>query len=357
MFPNPIPYILRLIGLTDSAINLLNNILNVITGIQNLLGEPAQQHSVDDVLLDTDTIITELGDPTIGLAAILGEVQAQAVGILAAIAALPQTGDPVTLPTIPPAGYGGGDLVDIANAVWYFPQTDLPSTPADALVQIARATNVTGAVDFYQDAGILRISRIDWSAPGIYITSFSQPVFDPVDILEGETMLACLTRQNPTWTVSYPWAPQDYVGLDPTDGSQVHWITRFGEAGFNAYRNAIWPLVAASISPVWPGLARVTLGSPVAITPQMTVVGPMDGVIVEITAVTNNKPALAYDTELSYKFIGGIAFMTDNGDVEPFQPLGWTHAVYSPLRMSEAAGVVLRADPSLVGTITPWVIA
>lgn len=352
-----IAFLIRLVGLTDKAVQLINQIISIVTGIQNALGTPAQQHSVDDVLTDTDTIITMLNDPSIGLAWIAGEIDAQAVGILAAIAALPQVGDPVTLPTVPPTGYGGADVADIVDQVWNDGQAALGTTPSDTLLQIARSLNTTADFDMPLYSGIFQVSRIDWGTTGFYLSLLNYPLFDPSDILITEDFPTCLARQNPTWNIGQPWFPQTFVGLDPTDGSVVHYTTTIDELGFQALKAAIFPPSSGGLPPVWPGLAEVTLGTPVAIASQLTVAGPMDGCIITITSVTTNKPSLAYDTQLAYKFIGGLAFVDDNGDVEPFQTLAFTNGLYSPQRMTRATSVVLRTDPGVVGTVTPWVIA
>ena len=348
--------VVKVLGLSERAVTLLNNVLNALTGVTNLLGEPAQQHSVEDVLLDTDTIITELNDPVIGLAAILAEIDAQAVGILSAINGLPQVGDPVVLPTVPPSGYGSPDVADIVDQVWNDPQPNLPTTPGDALLQVARSLNTTGVFDMPLYAGNFRVALINWPTNGFVITSVSYPVFDPTDILVSEDLLACITRQNPTWNCGTPWADQSFVGLTPTDGSMVTWTTIIDEPAFQIIKAGIFPIAPNGLAPKWPGLAGVTLGAPVAITSQMTITEPMDGVLVTITAVGANKVILPYDTQTAYKFIGALAFVSDNGDAEPFQQLAFTNALYCPLDMTLAAGVVLRVDVSVVGTVTPWII-
>jgi hypothetical protein len=99
------------------------------------------------------------------------------------------------------------------------------------------------------------------------------------------------------------------------------------------------------------------MGSPVTIAAQLTVSGPMDGVEVIITSVASSKPNVPYDTQNAYKFIGALAFVDDNGDVEPYQQLSFANALYCPKFMTRATSVVVRCDPSVAGTITPWVVA
>lgn len=357
MFTQILAYLGRILGLSNTIINLVNSVLQAITGVEAVLGTPAQQHSVEDVLLDTDTIITELNDPTIGLAAIKAEIDAQAIGILAAIAGLPQIGDPVVLPTTPPAGYGYVGDSAIFAAVWNGLNSPDVVTPYQWVKDAGTYSEFLQAFANVPRAdGNYRYNFQTFDQFGTAPSFF--PVFDLALLDPTDDLLTFVTRCNPIATCF--WSPstglQVAVNGDSGDGT-AHFLTTWDNSSFQALKETVIPTVPVNLAPVWPGIAAVTLGAPTSITAQMTVAGPMDGVIVSITSVSPSKPALNYDTETAYKFIGALAFVDDNGDVETFQPLSWSHALYSPLRMTQAASVVLRTDPSVVGTVTPWVIA
>lgn len=348
-------FVARIFGLTNQLVTLANQIITLVTGVQNILGDPAQQHSVDDVLTDTATIIAELNDPSIGLAFIVGEVQAQAAGILLAIAGLPQVGDPVTLPTTPPTGYGSPSDADIFNAVWNGLKSPDVVTPYEFLRVVGTRTEfVTGFASLAQADANFYFSNPNYDVFGSVGTFY--PVFDLALMVSTDTLLSFVTTCNPAATVV--WTPstglQVFVSGDNGDGT-VNFITVWNEATFQQLKATLFPLASGVVAPVWPGLSGVTLGTPVSIASQMTITTPMDGVIVDITSVTTNKPSLAYDTEIAYKFIGALAFVSDNGDVETFQPLAFTHALYCPQRMARATSVVLRVDAGVAGTVTPWV--
>lgn len=346
---------LKILGLSERTVTLINNAIQAITGIQTILGTPAQEHSVTDVLTDTDTIITMLNDPIIGLAAIKFEIQAQATGIVAVINTLPQVGDPVVLPTTPPTGYGSPSDADIFNAVWNGLKSPDVVTPYEFLRVVGTRTEfVTGFASLAQADANFYFSNPNYDVFGSVGTFY--PVFDLALMVSTDTLLSFLTTCNPAATVV--WTPstglQVFVSGDNGDGT-VNFITVWNEATFQQLKATLFPLASGVVAPVWPGLSGVTLGTPVSIASQMTITTPMDGVVVDITSVTTNKPSLAYDTELAYKFIGALAFVSDNGDVETFQPLAFTHALYCPQRMTQATSVVLRVDAGVVGTVTPWV--
>jgi hypothetical protein len=107
---------------------------------------------------------------------------------------------------------------------------------------------------------------------------------------------------------------------------------------------------------VWPGLAGVTLGTPVAIAAGVTITTPMDGVLIDITAAPVKQGYFTFDTVLSYRNIGALAFQSDDGQEEFPQTLGFTSAVYCPKTMQHAAAVVFRSSVGLTGTITPFIV-
>lgn len=357
MLAQILAFVARIFGVTNQIVNLANQIITLVTGVQSVLGEPAQQHSVDDVLLDTDTIITMLNDPTIGLAWIAGEIDAQAAGILAAIAGLPQVGDPVTLPTIPPSGYGSVSAVDIANGVWTdYVGSDLV-TPWEYLKSLgSRSLFEKGYAEIYKTDDLFSFFFPPYDQFGA--VSGGQPSFDWGVINPANTFLEELTLQNGAYDTGWYDGVGGMVSLhDPLGMSSLNFITNITGLEYDVITGRSSPVSSAIVPPVWPGLALVTMGSPVDIAAQITVDGPMDGVEVLITSVASNKPNVPYDTQMAYKFIGALAFVDDNGDVEPYQPLAFAQALYCPKFMTRATSVVVRADQSVVGTITPWVIA
>lgn len=119
---------------------------------------------------------------------------------------------------------------------------------------------------------------------------------------------------------------------------------------------AIAGAVAPKVPPVWPGLSGVTLGPPVALSTGVTVTGPMDGVIVQLTSVPPDTEHYEFDTELSYVHIGALAFANDDDALEGFQPFSFGKHLLTPQRMVRASACYLRCALGVVGTVTPWTV-
>lgn len=357
MLAQILAFVARIFGVTNQIVSLANQIITLITGVQSALGEPAQQHSVDDVLQDTATIIAMLNDPTFGLAWIAGEIDAQAAGILAVLGGLPQVGDPVTLPTVPPTGYGSPSASDNASAVWTeYVLSDLV-TPWEYLKSLgARSLFIKGYAEIYKTDDLFSFFFPAYDQFGS--VGGGQPSFDWGAINLANTFIEELAVQNGVYDVGWYDGVGGMASLhDPIGTSALNFVTNITGLEYDLLTGRSSPVSTTMVPPVWPGLALVTMGSPVAIAAQQTVDGPMDGVEVVITAVSSSKPNVPYDTQNAYKFIGALAFVDDNGDVEPYQQLSFANALYCPKFMTRATSVVVRSDPSVVGTITPWVIA
>jgi hypothetical protein len=116
-------------------------------------------------------------------------------------------------------------------------------------------------------------------------------------------------------------------------------------------------LIPPSVSPVWPGLSKVTLGTAVALSDGLSVVGPMDGVIISLSSVPYPQSYYAFGSFKSYTKVGAITFVDDNGQAEFAQSMGMDSGIIVPKTMGQAASVSVRLLSGVVGTIQPWVIA
>lgn len=119
---------------------------------------------------------------------------------------------------------------------------------------------------------------------------------------------------------------------------------------------AIPTATPALVPPIWPGIANVTLGTPVAISAGFTVAGPLDGLLIEISYVPPLTGRYLFDGVPSYTHIGQVAFVSDNGDYEYPQNLGFQNQLVTPKLMVRAQSAVVRAKQAVTGTVTPWTI-
>jgi hypothetical protein len=267
---------------------------------------------------------------------------ADKAAILAAIAALP-AGSAIV---IPPAA-------DNANAVWdYYPPMGNGKTAATLMADAGGlGDNLLNAAGMPLRGASLFAINGNWA--NNYVNSVGTlPSPDWSDIRPDDTRLSWLQRTDSghTWTAFAPaYEPFAHYSGDLTHG---YWnITPlFSEADFE-----VWKLALSSRRvPIWPGLANVTLGTTVPAVVSTTLELPMDGII---WLTTSYPPARARWGAAPYYSIyhtGRLAFITDNGDLEPFQYMGWQNAIFVPQTMGRAAGVVVFLEAGIEGAITPW---
>lgn len=110
--------------------------------------------------------------------------------------------------------------------------------------------------------------------------------------------------------------------------------------------------------PVWPGTAGVTIGPAWPLSTGLTVTAPMDGVVVEIVAVAPklNGHLYTYHDIACYRNVGALAFVSDRGDVETYQALGFTQAIYTPRYLKRAAAVKIMTPAGTAGSVRAWTV-
>jgi hypothetical protein len=280
----------------------------------------------------------------------------QVLAIAAAISLIPVPPDPISLPPTPPAGYGA-DNDAIAAAVWAY---SLASSGRAAGDQMDNAGNFGTNIGTLE-VGLPSTKTADILATGVWWDEFgpasgaSGPEFDMghcgayddlVDFMNGES----------GWTgweyndSHHAWVSQG------TFGGDWKWVTKLDLDEYLNLRAQILNAANQLTAPVWPGTDLVTTGDTYDIIPLLVITEPCDGVILHIDSVTTNKPEIPYGDQPAWRYLGALAFVNDIGKVEPWQPLAFADALYTVRSMKRASGVVLRADASIVGTVTPWVV-
>ena len=343
--------------------SICSTILSVVFGINTVLTDPNGPSSLPTIALLVRNISVYLADNVVGLPAVRAmllavddDVNTQAAAILAAIAALSPSSGPVTLPTIPPPGYGAPSGSDIFDAVWSGTHYSDASTPYTYLkyggIEGYSRGNSTG---YRPDGGIFAYMYTELDSAGVHPSYYPSQDFGA--ILVADTLQSWLERINPTASI-FRWSGVgSAVGVDGNNGDgTAHFLTTIDEAGFQSIKESLGLTSALSAAPVWPGLAGVTLGAPVDIGEGVTITAPMHGVIVNLTSEPAKAGYYDFDGARSYRNLGALSFFTDDGEQEFPQSFGFTSAVYSPKSMALAAGVKIRATGGVAGTVTPWVI-
>jgi hypothetical protein len=341
----------------DLILQLLGAVANLV-GISNGIRAGQANQALDTTpyyIHDKVTGIEKtVDDISYGNFALAGLIATARTDILAAIAALPGALTPVTLPTIPPSGYGSPTDQEITDAVWEGIPTTWPHSAGGALLQTVNSVGYYGYVDLPVVAGQFRVSSVSLPANDYVITTYSVPVFTAGNILSTDSLLSYLTRDNPTFIVGYKWFGQTFVNLLATYPEQVSYTSVMDEQDFLLYKATIFPNLVNVAAPIWPGIADVTLGTPVALAAGVTVPGPLDGVLVSITSTPSYTGLFDFDGDPSYRNVGAITFQSDNGQDELPQTLGFASAIYCPRQMATASLAKVRTPGAIVGTVTPW---
>jgi hypothetical protein len=300
------------------------------------------------------TILTNVTDASFGLHAIQTDIDTKLAALSSQITDLTNGTTPVSLPASPPSGYGYPGDPGIFNAVW----NGLNGTDTDTPYSYLRKVGIeaffrTGSAAFYTFDDQYVWSYPSYDEHGNVYPSY--PLFDTWTILPGDNLLTWMTTQNPLMECSWNGGADGHVRVhDAINTGGNTWITKLDGPSFRALQLELFPDASLSKAPVWPGIPNVALGTPITITTEFTVDGPMDGILVELTAVPLRLGAFTFDTMTSYRNVGGFAFVSDNGQAERAQVLGFTESVYVPTSMAQADSCVFRTTGGVAGTVTPW---
>jgi hypothetical protein len=343
------------------------SILGALQGIANAILNQGKQQAVENRPYEIDTATQEtlaiLTDATFGNSVLRSTIDTNAAlatlqynDLVVRIGLLQTAALPVILPTVPPAGYGSpGSVDDISAGIW---------NDSRWFGGAAASTELERAGEYAFNVGNFHPQQVYYCPYFTFFGPWQDPsldggaLFTPQPLLSNalatDTLLTWLNREAPTYVWTYDPTYTETVQGPTLSGSGL-WVCIWTEPEFQADLAARFPK-ALVVPPVWPGLANVTLGTPVALSTGLTIATPMDGAILELTSVPTVRGFYAFDGLLSYRNIGALTFVDDNSDAEYPQTLGFTEAIYCPKQMSHASAVKIRTVGGIVGTVTPFTI-
>jgi len=316
----------------QEQIQLLQDVKTLVNGMVGLVGQTFAQSLSNGYKLD------QLAGKANAIQSQLQSVSATQQQMFTAVEALP---------------------ADTTSAVW--DQLVYPTYPIrmqDVMRFLEQLEDVwfnSGALDLWEAPYfLLSIGVTPGTAPPAM--PIRTPIWDISQVEAGDTLLSFVARLNTYVTWSYHTGPGDHVSGQYNDGAGSIWTftTKLDEAAFQLLKSAYLHIDIAA--PVWPGLGNVTLGTPVALTNGVTVSGPLNGVLLAITSGYQNLPGFPFGTAESYKHLGAVTFVSDNGQYEYAQSFGFTDTLVLPKTMAVAQSAVVRTIPGLTGTVTPFTI-
>jgi hypothetical protein len=205
--------------------------------------------------------------------------------------------------------------------------------------------------------GLVQLTTTPEGARGVAILIYPTPDWGDLD--PEESLLAWLQRTDTSgleWSqpegYATPFAPL-YDNFSVVAGAVVPLFQKRQPVTFNET-----PItVETTGAPVWPGADHVTFGEARVLADQLHIDETMHGVIVSVTTPPTRTGLRQIGGQLYDYGVGEIAFGTDEGDIEPWQYLGFRSAIFTPRTMAVASHVYLRVLAGASGTVTPWVIS
>lgn len=344
---------------------ILSDLANLSTLISNIFNTGAKQDTAQSTLANTQVLIVGMASMQGTLALMksqLSEIQSNEAtlqsNLLFAIGRPQQADVAVLLPASPPSGYGGASASAAATAVWQYVPADVVSETQGMLKRAY--------------TGVFRIGEFGWlHSPHNKFLAYTGDISDPAEFPDANPPIIDPGTILPSDAGIFAWITRVYVGPPWTDwtgvGDGAEYIAIGGIANrvnmtpgeflfWQAFNAGALP-TAASGAPVWPGLANVTLGSPVPIVPtEQTIPGPMHGVLVDLTTIPQPLPFYDLSAAQGWAKLGQLTFVDDNGDAEPQQMLSFVHGLFMPKGMKEASSCGIKTLSGLGGTITPFTI-
>lgn len=337
------------------ALGIIQVISGAIVEVKAILGLPAQEASVQEILdfSREDRFSIDLMEQQ--LLQILAKMDIQTESLTNQIGFPQQDNVPVVLPPHPPVTWPNPALpTDIAGAVWSFPGAGNGQDANDRLDQC-----YFWALNFAQMSGMMPSGyNPGWLYAGYWGSTYGTP--------SGVAALPALdfSTINASYATLLDWARANYAFVTWVDAGDG-WVGTHDFDVSSPFTAVIalspqeFELLKARNSiksaPVWPGLAGVTLGTPLALSDGLTIPGPLHGVLISISAVAYPVSYYPFGAMKSYVKAGGIVFVDDNSQGEMAQLIGLDDNVVCPRTMLEADHALLRLTTGVVGSITPWV--
>lgn len=106
--------------------------------------------------------------------------------------------------------------------------------------------------------------------------------------------------------------------------------------------------------PLWPGAGSATLGVPVSGAGDLAIPGPLDGLLIDVTAWPRDIEAWTNGGTRALKYAGHITFVSDIAYTEEIQFPATNKRVVVPKSMLTAASALVHLRAGVQATITPW---
>lgn len=367
--------VLEILGMLIARVS---GILGIVQAIQSIIGATATEEQANEIETIAAQGTNAVTNPISGVPAIWGFVntlQSGGTPSLATITDLINALTPVTLPPDPPPPYvppAPGTIFgwEIYEPWWgnYQQIRAVDAVLFDLACNLEGMTGAEGWPDRRNPDFALCGYSPDLMWGELWQHNGLAPIPIPTDVdwseWDGsETLLALLTRLWPTFN----WDNTAIGGSTTPDivwGRQYDWsgvklrcLVRQSDLPVRSGRiwNALKGL-SIGLPPIWPGLSGVTLGTPVALDQGIEVIGPMHGVLLDITGMERLIPYATAGPFKTYRNLGRFLFYNDDGWQEDWRGVPSDHCQLLPERMAIAGGWWGSFYTGVTGTATPFTI-
>lgn len=110
------------------------------------------------------------------------------------------------------------------------------------------------------------------------------------------------------------------------------------------------------VAPVWPGEDGVTISQPLTMSDGLTIEGPFDGLLFDITDQPSGASYYGFGERRSWRYVGSVLFITDRGDAERAESIGIDAQIVVPRTMAHAGSAILRLNGGWEGTVCTWTV-
>ena len=321
-------------GGSGTILGYLLQVYNILNGGSNWGGVATVLGNTSLIKADLDTVLTRLD--------------------------LSQSGGSFTAGTLARAlaGYPGGTIQDVLTALGGLSSPDLQPI-LDSLSAIRGDTTTSLATLLASLAGIRTTHVYSLQDVKDWVDGISVGSTDLTPVLNK------LTSIQPSGTYTLTSIAGQASGLATSVGgidTALDALTSSGDISLATLKvlleaiKALAESIVAALSnpPVWTDLDHETVGDSIALSDGLDVSGPLDGVLISITAHPAGAGVFGFGDMRSWGHAGAVAFRSDRGDYEWPISLGPQNQVITPRSMRVAAGARIRLGSGYQGTVRPF---
>ena len=314
-----------------------------VTGIINRMPDP--DLTLTTLLNAINAVRLDTASPHLATTTdILEAVQGVSTDVLAAIGALSIPGPAPSVGDIVGGVWGEVDPTSAGNNLKYGQEIFAPWQLASSYL--------SGPVLLSGDAAHFGVEwQTDDDFTGLDYTTIPDPDWE--GILHSDTRLSWLIRTETRfdWTETTDGHGIAGASRDPRD-IRRNWYFLLSELDFQKLR----PPAFTAVEPIWPGIANVTLGTPVPLAETFSSDEYCHGVLLAVNTWPASYQTYDWGEVSQFPRAGYLSFYTDNYGSTEVRSFTFPYECIMVKGMARARGFLGRAKSGVEGEVTPFLI-